>query len=241
MTRSTPSAARPIAPLLADYRDLHAELLETERELSEVVASARERAREADLLRFGLGEIEAVAPGGRARTSRSAEEEQRLGHADTLRTAAESARAALSSDDGGPDALAAVAAARTLLDGVRDHDQAAAGAGRPGRRAHLPAVRPRRRRRVLRLRPRDRPRPAGRRVGATRRADRADPQVRRDRGRRARLGRDLRRATGPARRHRRPDQSGSASGVTTCEAASAQSPRHCPRPARPRPPGSPPS
>ena len=114
-----------IAPLLADYRRLHAELLETERELAEVVASARERAREADLLRFGLGEIEAVAPEAGEDAS-LAEEEQRLGHADTLRTAAESARAALSSDDGGPDALAAVAAARTLLDGVRDHDQAAA-------------------------------------------------------------------------------------------------------------------
>ncbi len=114
-----------IAPLLADYRRLHAELLETERELAEVVATARERAREADLLRFGLGEIEAVAPEAGEDVS-LAEEEQRLGHADTLRTAAESARTALSSDDGGPDALAAVAAARTLLDGVRDHDPAAA-------------------------------------------------------------------------------------------------------------------
>jgi DNA repair protein RecN (Recombination protein N) len=114
-----------IAPLLTDYRRLHAELLETERELAEVVATARERAREADLLRFGLGEIEAVAPEAGEDVS-LAEEEQRLGHADTLRNAAESARTALSSDDGGPDALAAVAAARTLLDGVRDHDPAAA-------------------------------------------------------------------------------------------------------------------
>jgi DNA repair protein RecN (Recombination protein N) len=114
-----------IAPLLADYRRLHADLLETERELTEVVASARERAREADLLRFGVGEIEVVSPEPGEDAS-LAEEEQRLGHADTLRTAAESARAALSSDEGAPDALAAVAAARTLLDGVRDHDQAAA-------------------------------------------------------------------------------------------------------------------
>ncbi len=114
-----------ITPLLADYRRLHAELLDTERELTETVVSARERAREADLLRFGLGEIEAVAPEA-GEDATLAEEEQRLGHADTLRTAAESARAALSSDDGAPDALAAVAAARSLLDGVRDHDQAAA-------------------------------------------------------------------------------------------------------------------
>jgi DNA repair protein RecN (Recombination protein N) len=114
-----------IEPLVARYRHLHAELLETERELAEVAATSRERAREADLLRFGLGEIEAVAPEAGEDAS-LAEEEQRLGHADTLRTAAESARTALSSDEGGPDALAAVAAARTLLDGVRDHDPAAA-------------------------------------------------------------------------------------------------------------------
>jgi DNA repair protein RecN (Recombination protein N) len=112
-----------LAPL-ADYRSLYAELRETERELEEVVASARERAREADLLRFGLSEIEAVAPQP-GEDDALAEEEQRLGHADTLRTAAESAREALSSDEGNPDALAAVAAARTLLDGVREHDQAA--------------------------------------------------------------------------------------------------------------------
>ena len=63
----------------------------TERELTEVVATARERAREADLLRFGLGEIEAVAPEA-GEDAWLAEEEQRLGHADTLRTAAESVR-----------------------------------------------------------------------------------------------------------------------------------------------------
>src|SRR5688572_9117193 len=48
--------------LAARYRDLYTRLSALEAELAEVVASARERAREADLLRFGLGEIEAVAP-----------------------------------------------------------------------------------------------------------------------------------------------------------------------------------
>jgi DNA repair protein RecN (Recombination protein N) len=114
----------PTAVALGDYRILYAELQDTERELAEVVATARERAREADLLRFGLAEIEAVSPEPGEDTA-LAEEEQRLGHADTLRTAAESAREALSSDEGNPDALAAVSAARTLLEGVRDHDQAA--------------------------------------------------------------------------------------------------------------------
>jgi DNA repair protein RecN (Recombination protein N) len=109
---------------LSEYRRLYADLRETERELDEVVASARERAREADLLRFGVGEIEAVAPQPGEDTA-LAQEERRLGYADTLRTAAESAREALSSDEGNPDALAAVAAARTLLDGVREQDAAA--------------------------------------------------------------------------------------------------------------------
>jgi DNA repair protein RecN (Recombination protein N) len=109
---------------LAEYHRLYVELRETEHELAEVVASARERAREADLLRFGLGEIEQVAPHP-GEDAALADEEQRLGHADTLRTAAESAREALSSDEGNPDALAAVSAARTLLEGVRDHDVAA--------------------------------------------------------------------------------------------------------------------
>ena len=117
-------AGETVAALLADYRALHGELVETERDLADVVAHARERAREADLLRFGLGEIEAVTPRPGEDTA-LADEEQRLGHADTLRAAAESAREALSSDEGNPDALAAVAAARTLLDGVRDHDPAA--------------------------------------------------------------------------------------------------------------------
>jgi len=102
-----------------------AELRATEDELAAVVASARERAREAELLRFGLGEVEAVDP----RPGEDAElaaDEARLGYADTLRTAAEQARECLSADDG-PDALGAVATARRLLDGVREHDPEAAG------------------------------------------------------------------------------------------------------------------
>ena len=103
------------------YRELHGRLLATERELVEVVATARERAREADLLRFGVDEIEAVAPQP-GEDLELAAEEARLGHADTLRTAAEQAREALSSEQGSPDALGAVAAARGQLDGVREHD-----------------------------------------------------------------------------------------------------------------------
>jgi len=111
----------PLAALLATYSDLHRRLEATEAELEEVVATARERAQEADLLRFGLGEIEAVSPEPGEDVSLEADE-TRLGFADTLRTAAEQAREALSSEDGHPDALTTAYAARTLLDGVREHD-----------------------------------------------------------------------------------------------------------------------
>lgn len=113
--------ADTIGPLLERYRALHGELVAAERELAEVRASARERAREADLLRFGVDEVEAVAPQP-GEDRELAAEEARLGHADTLRTAAEQAREALSSEQGQPDALGAVSAARGLLEGVREHD-----------------------------------------------------------------------------------------------------------------------
>lgn len=112
--------------LHAAYLAVHDDLVATEQELAEVTASARERAREADVLRFGVDEVAAVAPQP-GEDAELAAEEARLGHADTLRGAAEQAREALSSEHGSPDALGAVAAARGLLEGVRDHD-AEAGA-----------------------------------------------------------------------------------------------------------------
>lgn len=110
-----------VAGLAATYSVLHGQLDATERELEDVVATARDRAREADLLRFGLGEIEAVEP-QLGEDAALAAEEARLGFADTLRTAAEQAREALSSEQGAPDALATTSAARGQLDGVREHD-----------------------------------------------------------------------------------------------------------------------
>jgi len=114
-----------IEELLGGYRATYRRLADVESELDEVRGNARERAREADLLRFGLEEIEAVSPAA-GEDDALAAEETRLGFADTLRTAAEQAREALSSEEGGPDALGATSAARRLLDGVRDHDREAA-------------------------------------------------------------------------------------------------------------------
>jgi DNA repair protein RecN (Recombination protein N) len=114
-----------VAKLLEHYSQLHDRLAAAESELAEMVATSRDRAREADQLRFGLAEIEAVAPEP-GEDDALATEESRLGFADTLRTAAEQAREALSSDGEQPDALATTSTARTLLESVRDHDSEAA-------------------------------------------------------------------------------------------------------------------
>jgi DNA repair protein RecN (Recombination protein N) len=114
-------AGERVLRLRRQFTDLHGRLRSCERELDEVLTSTRERAQEADLLRFGLTEVERVAPEA-DEAERLAAEESRLGFADSLRTAATGARERLSSEEGGPDALAAVAAARRLLDDVREHD-----------------------------------------------------------------------------------------------------------------------
>ena len=118
-------AGAPVAALLDRWNSAYARLSAVESELVSVQATARERAREADLLRFGLAEVESVSPAPGEDVALAAEE-QRLGAADTLRAAAEQAREILSSEHGAPDALGAVGQARRLLDGVHQHDPQAA-------------------------------------------------------------------------------------------------------------------
>lgn len=114
-------AGEAVAALRSAFAGAHARLRKVEAELADVVGAARERAREADVLRLGLAEIDAVAPEPGEDVS-LAQEEARLGFADTLRAAAETAREALSAEADAPDALGTVAAARRALDSVRDHD-----------------------------------------------------------------------------------------------------------------------
>jgi DNA repair protein RecN (Recombination protein N) len=114
-------AADQVDGPLIRYADLRSRLIQVETELTEVTHASRERAREADLLRFGLEEIAAVEPLPGEDTELGAEE-ARLGYADTLRAAAERAREALSSEIGEPDALASAAEARSALESVREHD-----------------------------------------------------------------------------------------------------------------------
>jgi DNA repair protein RecN (Recombination protein N) len=104
----------------AGYRGLRG----AEHRLGEVTATVRERAREADVLRIGLEELEQTAPQPGEDTELLAEEE-RLGHADALRMASLEARQALVGDDEtlGADAVAMLDRARRALEGVRDHDR----------------------------------------------------------------------------------------------------------------------
>lgn len=117
-------AGRALSDVKDQYATAFTALRAVEAELAEVLGAARERAREADVLRLGLAEIEAAEPLPGEDTA-LAQEEGRLGFADTLRTAAEAAREALSSEEESPDALGAAALARRALDSVREHDDEA--------------------------------------------------------------------------------------------------------------------
>ncbi|MFF3439434.1 DNA repair protein RecN [Streptosporangium sp. NPDC002721] len=100
-------------------------------QLEELTTRARERAQEADQLRFGLGEVEKADPKPGEEVELR-EEEERLSHADALRGAAETAHRALlgdplSGEQSMPDAIALVGEARAAVEAVRDFDPALAG------------------------------------------------------------------------------------------------------------------
>ncbi|GAA3198157.1 DNA repair protein RecN [Streptomyces ramulosus] len=128
-------AGEAVAAPLARYAAAHRRLRAVATELDTLTTRARERAQEADLLRFGLDEIAAVEPQPGEDAALAAEAE-RLGHAEALAAAAGVAHAALAGDPEDPegvDAATLVAAARRALDAVRGHDpQLAALAERVG-------------------------------------------------------------------------------------------------------------
>ncbi|MFF5205348.1 DNA repair protein RecN [Streptosporangium sp. NPDC000396] len=100
-------------------------------QLAELTTRARERAQEADLLRFGLEEVERAEP-KLGEEAELREEEERLAHADSLRSAAETAHQALlgdpmSGEQAMQDAIALVGRARAAVEAVRDFDPALAG------------------------------------------------------------------------------------------------------------------
>jgi DNA repair protein RecN (Recombination protein N) len=117
-----------LAQVLDEYRAVYRRYLETEALVDELTQRARDRARETDVLRFGLGEIGAANPQP-GEDSALAAEVARLSHADLLRTAASGAHAGLLGDPAAedvPDAVGLVAGARAVLDRVAEHDPALA-------------------------------------------------------------------------------------------------------------------
>ncbi|MGW1748787.1 DNA repair protein RecN [Streptomyces sp. NPDC002092] len=121
-------AGEAVAGPLAKYGEAYRRLRAVSVELEEITTRARERAQEADMLRFGLDEIAGVEPRA-GEDVELAEEAERLGHAEALSSAATAAHAALAGnpeDPEGIDAATLVAGAQRALDAVRAHDPALA-------------------------------------------------------------------------------------------------------------------
>jgi DNA repair protein RecN (Recombination protein N) len=121
-------AGRAVADPLAAYQETYQRLRAVAAELAELITRARERAQEADLLRFGLDEIAAAEPRA-GEDAELAAEAERLGHAEALAAAAASGHGALAGDPAGPegvDAVTLVAGAQRALAAVRSHDPALA-------------------------------------------------------------------------------------------------------------------
>ena len=118
-------AGDAVAGLLAAHRDLYDRWQAVAADLVERTAKARERTQEADALRYGVAEVEAVAPlPGEDEDLRA--ESRRLEHADALRTAAYTAHEALAGDPmgsgDGADVATLLGVARRALGAVADDD-----------------------------------------------------------------------------------------------------------------------
>ncbi|WP_101258267.1 DNA repair protein RecN [Streptomyces barkulensis] len=121
-------AGEAVSAPLAEYGRAYRRLRAVFAELAELTTRARERAQEADLLRFGLEEIAAAEPRA-GEDAELAAEAERLGHAEALASAAATAHGALAGDPADPesvDAGALVAGAQRALEAVRSHDPALA-------------------------------------------------------------------------------------------------------------------
>jgi DNA repair protein RecN (Recombination protein N) len=122
-------AGEPVATALARYQELFDEHDRVRRELAELTEAARDRAREVEILQVGLEQIEALDP----RPGEDGElrvEDERLSHAEGLRTGAETARALLAgaeeeyAAEPAPSVIGAIAEARSAVSGLLDHDPA---------------------------------------------------------------------------------------------------------------------
>ncbi|HEX7210846.1 MAG TPA: DNA repair protein RecN [Propionibacteriaceae bacterium] len=122
-------AGAPALEPLASYTSLWAEDRAACTELAKLRAEAQRRAREIDLLKFGLDEIERIAPASGEDVTLAAEA-LRLQSADDLRDSAELAVRALAGPDDEPGgALAMLYAARKVFESAVSRDPAATQLG----------------------------------------------------------------------------------------------------------------
>lgn len=131
------SHARPDG--LARYRDAYAERAAAAAELATLESEAMARAREADMLRFGLEEIAAVEPISGEDAQLEAEQ-ARLLDLDELRRLASSAALALSGDEydfDAPSAVGLVGQGRKVLADLAAKDPQAAGLAERAQEASL--------------------------------------------------------------------------------------------------------
>jgi len=132
----------PLGAVLSDYRRAYGRHREVVAELETLRAALRDRLAEAEALRFGLSEVETVAPVDGEDVTLLAEE-QRLANADALHAAASTAHEALLGDPaaGGSapaDAVTLLGAASRALEAARSHDAVLAGlAGRLSEASYL--------------------------------------------------------------------------------------------------------
>ena len=209
-----------LAAVLSDYRRVFARHRAVHEELQSLTTAERERAAEADMLRRGLAEVEAISPVTGEDTALVAEEE-RLANADGLHAAATTAHEALFGDpaSGFIRGLGRGDAARHRDAFPGGGARARPGARRPrgpAVRGHLPHLRRGRRAGLLRAVAGLRPGQARRGAGTPGRARPADPGLRGHLGRRrggARLGQAGLLAAGRARRGRRQDRRPGRGGI----------------------------
>lgn len=115
-------AGSEVAEPLDRYQRVRADWVAAVRELADRTERSRELAREADMLRHGLAEIDSVAPEA-GEDEALVEEARRLADVDQLREAATGAQAAVSGgaeDPDTPSALGLVGEARNRLGGAED-------------------------------------------------------------------------------------------------------------------------
>jgi len=128
---ATPERARQVldqaggaefAPVLADYRSTYSARRAAVTQRDDLVTQVQVRAREADMLRFGLGEIDKVSPAPGEDES-LAVEARRLQDVDDLRGLAASADAVLSGDDETSGAIGLIGQARKALEKLAQRDE----------------------------------------------------------------------------------------------------------------------